>query len=63
MAVCAFNKGKLKVMSIYSLHITIFKCTAFKQVLAKSYQLEVGGRYFDEHLVNHFAEEFNVRIM
>ena len=50
-------------MSIYSLHITIFKCTAFKQVLAKSYQLEVGGRYFDEHLVNHFAEEFNVRIM
>lgn len=29
-------------------------------MLAKSFQLEVGGRYFDECLVNHFAEEFKV---
>ena len=46
--------------TVYTLYIAILMCVAFYQVLAKSYQLGVGGRYFDEHLVNHFAEEFKV---
>ncbi|XP_074069345.1 heat shock 70 kDa protein 4 [Macrotis lagotis] len=39
VSVCAFNKGKLKVLA-----------TAFDPTL--------GGRKFDEKLVNHFCEEF-----
>ncbi|KAM9060787.1 heat shock 70 kDa protein 4 [Sarcophilus harrisii] len=39
VSVCAFNKGKLKVLA-----------TAFDPTL--------GGRKFDEMLVNHFCEEF-----
>ncbi|XP_007668484.2 heat shock 70 kDa protein 4 [Ornithorhynchus anatinus] len=39
VSVCAFNKGKLKVLA-----------TAFDSTL--------GGRKFDEVLVNHFCEEF-----
>jgi len=29
-------------------------------VLAKSFDHTVGGKYFDECLVNHFTEEFKV---
>ncbi|XP_078267453.1 heat shock 70 kDa protein 4a [Rhinoraja longicauda] len=40
VSICAFNKGKLKVLA-----------TAFDPIL--------GGRNFDEILVNHFCEEFS----
>lgn len=40
VSICAFNKGKLKVLA-----------TAFDPIL--------GGRNFDEMLVNHFCEEFS----
>ncbi|KAF5904898.1 heat shock 70 kDa protein 4-like [Clarias magur] len=39
VSVCAFNKGKLKV-------------------LASAYDDQLGGKEFDEVLVNHFCEEF-----
>ncbi|XP_012892698.1 PREDICTED: heat shock 70 kDa protein 4-like [Dipodomys ordii] len=39
VSICAFNRGKLKVLA-----------TAFDTTL--------GGRKFDEVLVNHFCEEF-----
>uniref|UniRef100_UPI003AAFA91A heat shock 70 kDa protein 4a isoform X2 n=1 Tax=Centroberyx gerrardi TaxID=166262 RepID=UPI003AAFA91A len=39
VSVCAFNKGKLKV-------------------LATAFDSELGGKDFDEILVNHFCEEF-----
>ncbi|XP_034033927.1 heat shock 70 kDa protein 4a [Thalassophryne amazonica] len=40
VSVCAFNKGKLKI-------------------LATSFDSELGGKYFDDVLVNHFCEEFS----
>ncbi|KAK9536746.1 hypothetical protein VZT92_006509 [Zoarces viviparus] len=39
VSVCAFNKGKLKI-------------------LATAFDLELGGKAFDDILVNHFCEEF-----
>ncbi|XP_062340935.1 heat shock 70 kDa protein 4-like [Osmerus eperlanus] len=39
VSVCAFNKGKLKI-------------------LATAFDSELGGKAFDEFLVNHFCEEF-----
>jgi len=39
VSVCAFNKGKLKI-------------------LASAFDSELGGKDFDEILVNHFCEEF-----
>ncbi|CAK6957269.1 heat shock 70 kDa protein 4a [Scomber scombrus] len=39
VSVCAFNKGKLKI-------------------LASAYDAELGGKDFDDILVNHFCEEF-----
>ncbi|KAM3868552.1 heat shock 70 kDa protein 4a [Diretmus argenteus] len=42
VSVCAFNKGKLKI-------------------LATAFESELGGKDFDEILVNHFCEEFGKR--
>lgn len=42
VSVCAFNKGKLKM-------------------LAKAFDPEIGGKDFDERLVQHFCDEFAVK--
>lgn len=70
-SVCAFNKGKLKVC--VSQHTAFLKNVAFiglkikmslisslvVQVLATACDPELGGKDFDEVLVNYFCEEFS----
>lgn len=70
VSITAFNKGKLKVsLSFYSPDSTpctcIFKFRAKKsllfQVLATAFDPYLGGRNFDQALVDYFCEEFKTK--
>lgn len=66
VSVCAFNKGKLKVRIFFFTLMyqqfgafipnTFVKC--FVQVLGSAFDPELGGKVFDDVLVNYFVEEF-----
>lgn len=66
VSITAFNKGKLKV-SLSPLSTSIHTCTfktpssmsvLVRQVLATAFDPYLGGRNFDEALVDYFCEEF-----
>lgn len=65
VSIAAFNKGKLKVsllppVSATSLNTTnsVLTSTTPPQVLATAFDPYLGGRNFDEALVEYFCEEF-----
>lgn len=67
VSITAFNKGKLKV-SLLPFYTCSHTCVCFitskhivnlaRQVLATAFDLSLGGRNFDEALVDYFCEEF-----